>query len=298
MTNTTVAVFGATGNLGIHITNALLTTKHTVVLVTRPESLKDKKSTFDELQAKGARIATADLKNEDSVAKALEGVHVVVSAIGGFALADQLVLIAASKKAGVTKFYPSEFGVDTVHHDFDHPLYALKTSVRQKIIESGMQCVVFATGFFMEWAISPFYSFDFEKKTVDITGDGNQKISFTALSDIGKFVAHSIDHPLLKSDATTLQPQPGLFVVPVVGQEITLNELLAIYERKKGIKFTPTFVSIQQEKQAVAAAPNPFDVFGKYLRIWQAEGTGLVANNAAKEFTSIKPLSFDDIFSQ
>jgi uncharacterized protein YbjT (DUF2867 family) len=296
MTNTTVAIIGSTGNLGTHITNALLTTQHSVVLVTRPDSLKEKKSTFDSLQAKGARIVTADLKSEESLTKALQGVQVVVSVVGGYGMADQLILIQACKKAGVKRFYPSEYGVDTIHHALDHPIMSLKSAIREKALEAGLECVVLATGFFMEWAVSPFYSFDFEKKTVEITGDGNQNISFTALADIGRFVAHSIDHPLLKSDVKTLQPRPGLFLVPAVGQEVTLKELLAIYQQKKGIEFTPTFVSIEEEKQAVAAL-DPMQAFGRYLRIWQAEGAGWIANNAAKHF-DFKPSTFAEVFSQ
>jgi uncharacterized protein YbjT (DUF2867 family) len=60
------------------------------------------------MEALGATIVAVDYDSPSSLAEALKGVEVVVSALGGAGLrASQTPLANAAKKAGVQLFIPS-----------------------------------------------------------------------------------------------------------------------------------------------------------------------------------------------
>jgi uncharacterized protein YbjT (DUF2867 family) len=297
MTFTTVAISGATGNLGVPIANSLIAKKNLKIkILTRQETLDkgEKKKLFDEFTAAGAQIVAVDFKNVDSIAKALAGVEVVVSVVAGTALTDQIPLIQGAKKAGVKRFYPSEYGVDDNAYKFNHPIVSVKQTIRKEVIDAGLELVTVSTGFFLEWAVSPFYAFDPDKKTVDVVGDGNTKVTFTALGDIGSFIAESINHPLT-SPGSEISPRKGEYYLPVGGFDATYNELLDILA-KSGQKYTPTYHPVEAFGKKLDEANKPWDDFGGYLRFFQGSGTGNLPKNYKGSFPSIKPKTFADAF--
>ncbi|KAI9283011.1 NmrA-like domain-containing protein [Umbelopsis sp. AD052] len=110
-----IAVFGATGDLGPFLVNALLESKSfsTIRVLTRSESFKEKPETFNDLKARGVQVAALDLSNEDAVVEALQGIDAVVSSISGSVITNQLVWVKAAARAGVKRFIPSEFGINS-----------------------------------------------------------------------------------------------------------------------------------------------------------------------------------------
>ena len=113
ITFSTVAVVGATGNIGQSIAKAILSDKtFKFKILTRSDTLEKKSDLLKEFKSHGAEIVTVDFQNTDSIAAALNGVQVLVSATSGYALQEQFPLIEAAKKAGVSRFYPSEYGID------------------------------------------------------------------------------------------------------------------------------------------------------------------------------------------
>lgn len=110
-----IAVFGATGNLGPYIVDALLESKAftTIKVLTRLETLEEKPKAFDDLKARGVQVVALDLKNENAVVEALQGIDAVVSSVGGSVVANQLLWVKAAAKAGVKRFIPSEFGINS-----------------------------------------------------------------------------------------------------------------------------------------------------------------------------------------
>ena len=108
MTFQSVAIVGATGTLGRPISQAIVNKGFKVKILTR--NTKDAKSKIDVK----ADFIEVDYKNKESLVNALKDVEVIISAIAGPALNDQLLLIEAAKEAGVRRFYPSEFGADPV----------------------------------------------------------------------------------------------------------------------------------------------------------------------------------------
>lgn len=112
---TIIALFGANGQIGDRILHALRSNKrHTFkVLAFIPPG--------SELQQSGnVKVKTVDLKKltRDSLAKDLQGVDAVVSALNGQALEAQVVIQDAAADAGVKRFYPSEYGF---HHIYRKP---------------------------------------------------------------------------------------------------------------------------------------------------------------------------------
>jgi len=61
----------------------------------------------------GAKVKAVDYSSTDSLKAALEGQDAVVSTLGGGALGGYYPLIDAAVAAGVQRFIPSEFGINT-----------------------------------------------------------------------------------------------------------------------------------------------------------------------------------------
>src|SRR6478672_12498228 len=103
----TIAVAGATGRLGHLIVRALSARGANVRPLVRPGSPPDKLKGLE-----GTEITEADYANPGQLAKALEGVDVVVSALNGLRdviVGTQSQLLAAAVSAKVPRFIPSDY---------------------------------------------------------------------------------------------------------------------------------------------------------------------------------------------
>ncbi|KAJ9636004.1 hypothetical protein H2204_005501 [Knufia peltigerae] len=100
-----VAVVGGSGLTGGEITRALLQSGFEVTVLSRASSSNSK-------IPDGARSVKTDYSRE-SLAAAFQGQDAVVSAITTFFVGQQFTIIDAAIEAGVRRFIPSEYGVDT-----------------------------------------------------------------------------------------------------------------------------------------------------------------------------------------
>lgn len=91
----------------------------------------------------------------DSLVSALKGQDAVISAIAGFAIADQKKIIDAAIEVGVKRFFPSEFGSDTTTSlALDYfPGWAPKVEIRDylKSKEDKIEWTVVFNNFFFDW---------------------------------------------------------------------------------------------------------------------------------------------------
>ena len=99
-----VIVIGASGNVGQLITSSLLAANFTVSALTRSTST----ATFPPHVA----VHKTDYTHESLLA-AFRNKDAIVSAIATYSTAQQKDVINAAVEAGVKRFLPSEFGVDT-----------------------------------------------------------------------------------------------------------------------------------------------------------------------------------------
>ncbi|KAJ2987155.1 hypothetical protein HDV02_006341, partial [Globomyces sp. JEL0801] len=146
------------------------------------------------------------------------------------------------------------------------------------VLDAGLELVVSFTGFFGEWSVSPFYTADFEKKTISIIGDGNTKYGLAPLKQQGQVVAKSI------GNSSVLQGSGKEYYLIAQVYEYTWNEILDEHTRATGIEWERTYVSIEDAEKEIAAASDPYSVFGTYLRLWIAKGYGLSKKNIADRF--------------
>lgn len=134
---TKVALFGATGQIGQAILRALvIANSHEVIQLVHPHSLDKAKAMVKELEAED-RMSTVAVDvcecSVDELHPVLSGVEVVVSALNGKALDVQHKIQEAAARAGVRRFYPSEYGMHHIYHSPDgygyvHPVCFLTTT--------------------------------------------------------------------------------------------------------------------------------------------------------------------------
>ena len=119
-------------------------------MLSRPDST----STY----AAGVAVVKSDY-SEASLADAFKGQDAVVSALGAAALAQEPKLVDAAVKAGVKRFLPSEYSVDSQNANVTAliPLFALKaqTNKHLKAQESkGLSWTAIKSGPAFDWVSS------------------------------------------------------------------------------------------------------------------------------------------------
>jgi len=279
----TVLVAGATGNLGYKTSLALLESKKfkEVRVLVRAATLKgdNKKEKLDELKKKGAVFAEGDLKDISSLKEALKGVDVVLSTVTGDTFVQgQLNLIEASKAAGVKRFFPAEFGGEhNLEDEGSVPLpYQWKQSVSDAVAKSGLEWTLIHNGVFLEYFFSPFIGFDLKAGTVNIFGDGKQKMAATDVNDIAKALPYIILNPSSKNAK-----------VKIVGDRLSQLEGIALYEKITGKTLTRTSTSVQSMKDEIAAKGKTFATLRQQLVVYMAAGGGDIQVNNNKEYPQV-----------
>ncbi|KAJ3379644.1 hypothetical protein HDU92_006549, partial [Lobulomyces angularis] len=97
---------------------------------------------------------------------------------------------------------------------------------------------------------------------------------------IGSYLTASINDPRLSPDNKdiSISPKKGEYYLRIASVHKSLNEILQYNERLTGKKFVPNYVSIESE-QKFLKDKNPYEVFGNYLRLIQAEGKAYTLSN-------------------
>ena len=280
-----VALAGATGSgLGATILSAILDTrKHHVVVLSR--------SPNPSLTAKGVEVRPVSYTDHASLTAALHGVHTVLSTIGSFNRNDmrdsQLAVIAAAKEAGVKRFAPSEFAIRE-YQDWD--FYAGKIPVWEAAKASGMECTQFTCGIFMNYlgtgtpkegteALSGLRPWNFvintNAGTADLPGDGNTKLTFTRLQDVGKFVAAALDLDKWEEE------------MGMVGDSMSYNEVVSAIEKVTKRKMLVKRNSEEELKKLIEEVEGAR--FYNQVRLSIAQGKVVVKPTLNKLAPDVKP---------
>jgi uncharacterized protein YbjT (DUF2867 family) len=224
-----VAVAGASSGVGRYITEAILKkNKHEVIALSRRPS--------PELEKLGATVAVVDY-SAGSLATTLSGVHTIISAI---AAADsetlssvELALVRAAEQVGAKRFIPSGWAGTYGGPDDYIEIYRAKSVAYKALEESNLEWTFPINGGFLNYFAAPKAGVGYlrpEKLWVDIEnckatipGDGNDKTVWTLADDVGEFVARALD----------VEKWPR--EMHIIGNSITLNELVKIGEKIRGI---------------------------------------------------------------
>lgn len=272
----TVAVVGASGNIGSHATKALLDAGFTVTAITRPDS----KSTFPD----NVQVRRADPTSFEDVKAALEGQDAVIAAAATNVAATgegQDVLIDAAVAAGVKRFLPSEYGHASDRFPEGEILGKLlqgKAKTLKYVQEKakanpGFSWTGVGTSYFFDWGLdveqmtkaSPDFDvgllgFNIPQKKATIFDSGNEIWSTTSLPFIGRAIAAV----LLHEEETKNQ------YVDVVEFQTSQNQILKALEDETGVKFAITRVdTAETEKNGhEKLAKGDQRSFLDFLRAW------------------------------
>ncbi|KAL2150991.1 hypothetical protein VTH82DRAFT_6089 [Thermothelomyces myriococcoides] len=187
-----VALIGATGNLGKYILKALQQAQpafQSIRVLTRSAA-----SASTAVQGPGIEIREVDYSSHESLVAALQGMDAVVSAIGTESVAGQEAIVDAAAEAGVRFFVPSQFGLADTHPllQRDFPIFADKNRVQERLeryrAEGRLEYALVFVGLWLDWGLRSGFLLDLARRRVALWDGGERPISFTTLESISQAV--------------------------------------------------------------------------------------------------------------
>jgi len=268
----TFAIAGA-GTLGEYVLENLVKAKEegkidSVVVFTRSAEGNPK------AKALGVTSVQVDYADASSLTTALKGIDVLISTVGVFGLGLQPDIAAAAKEAGVKLFVPAEYGSPAID------MGGGKSALRKKLGEIGLPFTIFFVGVFLHTFFTARMQVDLPGGKVTIGGKGDNPITYTAVKDIGQYIAHAL---------TTLPPSKleGATIL-IEGDRAGIKEVIAEYEKRTGKKVEISYKSVEDLKASVAG--NPYD-FQSIFWLTVEDGQGVIG--AEDEVNLYKPTGWN-----
>ncbi len=276
--SSTVLVAGATGFLGSEICRQLRAKNKNVKGLVRITSELNKVAHLKEL---GVETVEGDLKDKVSLENALHGVSAIISTVSSTLSRQegdsiqtvddegQINLIDAAVKAGVNQLiYISfcELG--------ECPLQNAKRKVEKHLVESGLKYTILQPTCFMEVWLSPALGFDYPNAKATIYGEGNSKISWISIKDVGAFAVAALDNPSAANNIIELGGPEALSQLEVVN----------VFETSKGTKFALQFVPKEALNAQKDAAQDPLSESFATLMLGLVNGSEIDMKNTLDDF--------------
>ncbi|KAF5605742.1 isoflavone reductase P3 [Fusarium pseudoanthophilum] len=246
-----VAILGATGETGTSILNALLDStepRYEITALVRKSSLEKPEALA--LKEKGINVVAADLSGpEDELARVLDGINTVISAISATGLLAQIPLINAAQAAGVKRFLPCCFapvmppaGILELRD-----IMKKKEQVINHVKKVKLPYTIVDIGYWYQLMLPrlPSGRVDYALPITlgGIPGDGNTPCAFTDLPDIGRWVVRII------ADPRTLNKM--VFAYNTV---LTMNQAYDLLEEASGERIERNYISEAAVMEGVARA--------------------------------------------
>ncbi|KAL1969783.1 hypothetical protein VTN77DRAFT_7292 [Rasamsonia byssochlamydoides] len=240
---TNVAIIGASGSIGKIILDALLTSsRFTVTVLSRHSST----ATFPaNVNVRKTNFSESELQT------ALQGQDAVVSALGVAGFSDQKKVIDAAVRAGVKRFIPSEFSVNTLSDAVLRllPLFGQKKEVLEylKSKESeGLTWTGIGTGLLFDWGLSNgFLGYDIDSHTATIWDSGDKPFTLTNSNQLGQAVVSVLQQPSETANQY-------FYVASVVtSQEGILNALEEATATKWTVSYTSTEAQVSEARKRI-----------------------------------------------
>ncbi|KAI0967127.1 hypothetical protein F4678DRAFT_446632 [Xylaria arbuscula] len=279
-----ILIFGGTGNIGKHITGAILSAKASpgqsisIFTSAATASSPDKEALLSSWRSQGLRVVTGDINNADDVARAYEGVDVVVSALGRNTLAAQTELLRlAEESTSVQWFFPSEYGTD-IEYDAsseDEKPHQNKLKVRDFVRNHirRVQVTYLVTGPYIDTYLNLFPGleaiggYDVRAKKAVVINSGQDPVGFTSMPDVGKLLVAALRKPhAAKGKILKVQ---SFVTTPV--------EILKEFEKQTGEQWAIDYTPLQKVRdleKELWEANSPWATGPTLRRIW-AEGRTL-----------------------
>ncbi|QQK41590.1 Isoflavone reductase family protein [Penicillium digitatum] len=281
-----ILLFGATGNIGSFILDAILSERSRfgrVVIFTSPQ--------------------TAETKDENAVKGAYEGIDTVISALGRNTLAQQIPLIRLAAASPTVKwFLPSEYGTDIRYGpaSANEKPHQLKLTVRayleNEISRDDLAYSYVVTGPFAEMYLHlvPGWEeaggWDVKGRRAVLLGEkGKGEVSLTTMKDVGTLVLNTLLH------ATAETRNAALCVNSFTTSP---DQIQAEFERQlDGQPWDVSRTSLKNLREAEAAAweaGNPAATVLTLRRIW-GEGGTLYTKRANGLIEEPKVMGLEDV---
>lgn len=299
-----ILIFGATGYIGTYITEKVIAAQPTfnhITIFTSPETVANKSDLLEgwKKQAGNVSVITGSADSEADVKAAYkkDQIDTVICAFGRNAIAKQIELIQwADEGDDVKWFLPSEYGTDIEYgpQSKDEKPHQQKLKVRAFVRDQvkRVRVTYVVTGpYFESWAqektpmpdiaVSQFHV---EDKVAQLIEDGEGKIAFTSMPDVGKLVVAALRHP------ETATVGEGGKALKVNSFEVTSNQVVAEYERQTGVKWKVSYVplsKVREQEEKLWAEGHPKATVVTLRRIW-AEG-GTLYEKKDNESIGVKP---------
>lgn len=186
----TVAIVGATGNLGGRIVNALAGKDARILALVRKGSEKEK---LDNLKKANAELIEVDMTNKTALTSALQGASVVVSALQGLGdiiIGTQSEVLDAAIAAGVPRFIPSDFSVDfTDIPEGENRNFDIRRQFYSHIDTKPIQATSIFNGAFADILgySAPFV--DLKNRTIGYWDSPDWKVDVTTMDDTAAYTA-------------------------------------------------------------------------------------------------------------
>lgn len=190
MTQPTIAVAGATGDLGARITRSLVARGATVRALVRADAGPE---VLEQVRELGAEPAIHDATDVWSTAEACRGADCVVSVLNGLrdVIVDrQSVLLDAAVAAGVPRFIPSDYSADfTTTPPGGNRNLDLRREFLGRADRAPIQVTSILNGAFMDMLGAEMPIIQPRIKRVLFWEDKDQLLDFTMKDDVADFTA-------------------------------------------------------------------------------------------------------------
>lgn len=226
MSDSTIVVAGATGNLGGRIARALRESGASVRALVRPGTARDR---LEKLQALGVELASVELRRAAEVKEACLGASCVVSALQGLReviVEAQALLLDAAIQAGVPRFIPSDFSIDfTRTPSGRNRNLDLRRELHARLDRSSITATTIFNGAFAELLTGPMPLILFRPRLVLYWGSADQRLDFTTVEDTARFTA-----------CAALDPSAPR-VLRIAGDVLSARELARVVSEVRGARF-------------------------------------------------------------
>lgn len=223
-----ILVVGATGLVGGMITRTLLEQGRTVRMLVRPGS------TYQGFVDRGAGPSLGDLKDPDSLARALRGVDVIITTAsagsrGGVDTAQTVDregnrnLIEAARAANVKQLIFVSALIATVDHPV--PIPRAKAETELTLRNSGLAYTIVAANGIMDVMLPLVVGDRLQAgQAVTLVGEGRRRHSFVAARDVAAFAVAAVDNSAARDRR-----------IAVGGPDaVSWRDIVAAYERAAG----------------------------------------------------------------
>ncbi|KAF2665417.1 NmrA-like family protein [Microthyrium microscopicum] len=252
-----IAIIGGGGSVGSIILRGLLSAPHLSIT-----ALKRPSSTFAFPSAPNLSVVETDYA-PDALVQILKDHDAVISIVGGTAFGEQNTFIDAAVKAGVKRFYPSEFSVNDQSATVKQlvPFFAVKQGVIDYLIEKekdGLTWTALIVGPLLDWSLANgFAGFDLTSKRAVIWDDGETRFSSVSEDVLGKAIVASLEHPTETANK----------FIYISSLATTQNEILQALEKATFTKWTVKHTTTTEQLGAAQEALGKGDFSGAFTLV-------------------------------